>query len=71
MKIYFAGGGVSDKCNDNIKFDSRLLSFYFLSVDKGFKQIYKIIFEELISRKNENISRNMAGRKKSGRSIDQ
>ena len=52
MKIYFAGGGVLDKSNDNIKFETRLLSFYFLFVNKGFKQIYKTILEDLIKRKS-------------------
>jgi len=51
MKIYFAGGGISDKNNANIKFETRLLSFYFLFIDKGFKKIYKSILQDLINRK--------------------
>ena len=51
MKIYFAGGGISDNSNDNIKFKNRLLSFYFLAIDKGFIKIYKSILEDLINRK--------------------
>ena len=57
MKIYFAGGGVSDKCNDNIKFNNRLLSFYFLSISPAFILTYKLIFKKIIERKNENLSR--------------
>lgn len=68
MRIYFAGGGISDKNNDNIKFNYRLLSFWFLYIDKGFKKIYKEILQNLIKRKNENISCNVVGRTKSGKS---
>ncbi len=69
MKIYFAGGGISDKCNDNIKFDSRLLSFYFYTDDQ-WKSLFEFLFQKMTKRKHENISCDMAGRSQSGQSPD-
>ena len=68
MKIFLAGGPVSNKIAGDKRFEifalheRRLVSFYFYNLPRD--SFYeKLLFDSIVSYNNENISCNMAGEK--------